>query len=52
MLMNHLISFYSRMITHKTYKTNNDWVMPKDVAIVNGNLVHVKSKESITEVPS
>ena len=40
------------MITHKTYKTNNDWVMPKDVAIVNGNLVHVKSKESITEGPS
>ena len=44
--------FTQGMITHKTYKTNNDWVMPKDVAIVNGNLVHFKSKESITEGPS
>ena len=44
--------FTQGMITHKTYKTSNDWVMPKDVAIVNGNLVHVKSKESITEGPS
>ena len=44
--------FTQGMITHKTYKTNNDWVMPKDVAIVNGNLVHVKSKERLTEGPS
>ena len=45
--------FTQGMITHKTYKTNkNDWVMPKDVAIVDGNLVHIKTKESITEGPT
>jgi leucyl-tRNA synthetase len=45
--------FTQGMITHKTYKTNNnEWVMPKDVAIVDGNLVHVKTKESIIEGPT
>ena len=45
--------FTQGMITHKTYKTNNnDWVMPKDIAIVDGKLVHIKTKESITEGPS
>ena len=41
------------MITHKTYKTkNNEWVMPKDVAQINNDLVHVSTKEPIIEGPS
>ena len=41
------------MITHKTYKTDNkEWVMPADVALVDGRLIHQKTKESITEGPS
>ena len=45
--------FTQGMITHKTYKDNKDeWVMPKDVVIVNGNLLNQKTKEKITEGPS
>ena len=45
--------FTQGMITHKTYKTNNrEWVMPADVALVNGRLIHQKTKESIIEGPS
>ena len=45
--------FTQGMITHKTYKNDKDeWVMPKDVVIVGGNLLHQKTKEKITEGPS
>ena len=45
--------FTQGMITHKTYKTNdNEWIMPADVAIVDGNLVHRKTKEAVIEGPS
>lgn len=45
--------FTQGMITHKTYKTkNNEWVMPKDVAQINNDLVHVSTKEPIIEGPS
>ncbi len=45
--------FTQGMITHKTYKTNNrEWVMPADVALVDGRLIHQKTKESIIEGPS
>ena len=45
--------FTQGMITHKTYRTNNsEWVMPADVASVDGNLIHKKTKEVIIEGPS
>ena len=45
--------FTQGMITHKTYRTNNDeWVMPADVALVDGNLIHQKTKEQIIEGPT
>ena len=45
--------FTQGMITHKTYRTeNNEWVMPADVALVDGNLIHQKTKEAIIEGPS
>ena len=45
--------FTQGMITHKTYKDNKyEWVMPKDVVIVSGNLLNQKTKEKITEGPS
>ena len=45
--------FTQGMITHKTYKTNDkEWIMPADVAIVDGNLVHRKTKEAVIEGPS
>ena len=45
--------FTQGMITHKTYKTkNNDWVMPKDVAIADNKFVHIGTKEEIIEGPS
>ena len=45
--------FTQGMITHKTYKTNdNEWIMPADVAIVDGSLVHRKTKEAVIEGPS
>ena len=45
--------FTQGMITHKTYKTEKkEWVMPADVALVNGNLVHQKTKEKIIEGPT
>ena len=39
------------MITHKTYKTKINWVMPKD-AILNDELIHRETKEKIIEGPS
>jgi leucyl-tRNA synthetase len=45
--------FTQGMITHKTYRTqDNQWVMPADVALVDGSLVHRKTKEPILEGPS
>ena len=41
------------MITHKTYRTQNkEWVMPAEVALVDGNLIHQKTKEPIIEGPT
>ncbi len=45
--------FTQGMITHKTYRTNNkEWVMPADVALVKGNLIHRKTKEAVIEGPT
>ncbi len=45
--------FTQGMITHKTYKTQeNEWVMPKDIYIENGNLYKLKTKEVVLEGPS
>ena len=45
--------FTQGMITHKTYRTNNnEWVMPADIALVDGKLIHQKTKETIIEGPS
>ena len=45
--------FTQGMITHRTFRTNNkEWVMPADVALVDGNLVHRKTKEKVIEGPS
>lgn len=45
--------FTQGMITHKTYKNeNNEWVMPKDVAMKNGKLIEIKSNKKIIEGPS
>ena len=46
--------FTQGMITHKTYRTssNKEWTMPKDVALVDGNLIHQKTKEEIIEGPT
>ena len=44
--------FTQGMITHKTYRTiNKEWVMPIDIALVDGNLIHQKTKEKIIEGP-
>jgi len=45
--------FTQGMITHKTYRTLNDeWVMPKDVAEIDGKLLEKKTKKIIKEGPS
>ncbi len=45
--------FTQGMITHKTYRTENkDWVLPANVALVDGNLIHRKTKEKIIEGPT
>ena len=45
--------FTQGMITHKTYRTKNkDWVMPAEVALVDGDLIHQKTKEKIIEGPT
>ena len=44
--------FTQGMITHKTYKTkDNEWVMPKDLAIIDGNLIYQKTKETVIVGP-
>jgi len=45
--------FTQGMITHKTYRTQKDeWVLPKEVAIKDGKLIHLYSKEEIIEGPT
>ena len=45
--------FTQGMITHKTYRTKEkEWVMPADVALVDGKLIHRKTKSAIIEGPS
>ena len=45
--------FTQGMITHKTYKNkDNEWVMPKDVALHDGQLICTKTKKRLTEGPS
>ena len=45
--------FTQGMITHKTYNTKKkEWVMPADVVLVDGNLIHQKTKEAIIEGPT
>ena len=45
--------FTQGMITHKTYKTNNnEWVMPKEVVISDGRLIKRQTKEILQEGPS
>ena len=45
--------FTQGMITHKTYKNKkNEWVMPKNVAVVDGKLIHNKNNEELIEGPS
>jgi leucyl-tRNA synthetase len=42
--------FTQGMITHKTFRTeNNEWVMPKNVALFEGELTHTNTKEKIFE---
>ncbi len=44
--------FTQGMITHKTYKDkNNNWIMPKDVAIKHDELVHTETGNKIIEGP-
>ena len=45
--------FTQGMITHKTYQTHaQTWVMPADIALVDGHLIHKKTKEPVIEGPS
>ena len=45
--------FTQGMITHKTYKTKkNEWVMPKDVILLDGKFIRDKTKEVLEEGPS
>ena len=44
---------FTGMITHKTYSTQDkEWIMPADVALVDGNLIHRKTKQAIIEGPT
>ena len=44
--------FTQGMITHKTYKNDKDWVMPRDVALKEGKLIDIRTKALVTEGPS
>ena len=44
--------FTQGMITHKTYKTHEGWVMPKDVLEIDGKLLKRDTKEAIEEGPT
>ena len=43
--------FTQGMITHKTYKTKNEWIMPKEVLSKDGKLYRSKTNELIEEGP-
>ena len=44
--------FTQGMITHKTYKTqNNEWIMPKEVLLNKGKLFREKTNEIVIEGP-
>ena len=44
--------FTQGMITHKTYRSQNEWVMPKDVASKNGKLLSLVDGSDVTEGPA
>ena len=45
--------FTQGMITHKTYRNHQgEWVMPKDIALKDGQLVEINTGDSIIEGPS
>ena len=45
--------FTQGMITHKTYRNHQgEWVMPKDIAFKDGQLVEINTGDSIIEGPS
>ena len=45
--------FTQGMITHKTYKNaKNEWIMPKDIVLHDGNLISILTREKIVEGPS
>jgi leucyl-tRNA synthetase len=45
--------FTQGMITHKTYKNaKNEWIMPKDIVLHDGNLISILTREKIAEGPS
>ena len=45
--------FTQGMITHKTYKTaKNEWVIPKEIISIDGELLREKTRERIEEGPS
>ena len=45
--------FTQGMITHKTYRTKkNEWVMPKDVALVDGKFNTSKQKKKSLKGPT
>ena len=44
--------FTQGMITHKTYRTKSNWVMPKDVIEKDGKLLKIDTKEKIEEGPT
>ena len=45
--------FTQGMITHKTYKNlKGEWILPKNVAVKDGNLVEMSSKSEVVEGPS
>ncbi len=45
--------FTQGMITHKTFRNDkNEWVMPRDVALYEGKLMNLSTREEIFEGPS
>ena len=45
--------FTQGMITHKTYRNDkNEWIMPKDIVLKDGDLVNVLTREKVIEGPS
>ena len=44
--------FTQGMITHKTYKNDNGWIMPKDVAAREGKLLSLLDGKEVVEGPA